>query len=598
MSPARRLTLSACLLLVCLGTGLRGAAASEGEERDLEPVPRGVVFSDPAQQRPPLDPETDTAIRGEIQRAFASLGSVVEARELIVRRYGLVSVPALRDVLDANRNVTEVWNACLTVAALRDLEGSAFELLPTLKPLVKVLGGSGDPHTNAMAALALGCFHHHQEQLADRHRDAPGRNTPLPGVVTTHRRAAEALREGRRHLANTLEHPHFFLRIAVMFAMAKMGGEAITRDFFAADGAAANPEPRRARVLASAFLGAPDPQVYRKHLLGVEAKAAQTTEEASAALAMAVAMLQEQAPDWTRDADDVLRHLRGTGVAQPAAGAERIFGIGVCAHVNQATAAWDDVWDAATRATADEKVVAAASQILVHCRIPAVERRMIDLLVKPSKTPHLPVLAMVLLRGGMAGNADALPEVCEWLRTKSRRPAAKSSWDPRWYAVVGLLRALNQGHIKSVAERTMVIEALRKAASNTLDKDAGIRAPLQAMLAVHGDKLATSNPSALYLLPRAELERVERGFACPYGLLARDPVDACVDRVNAMVADIFGLRNVPPWKPGGDNSKYQPQRYLKRYLARYPYFSRLEFRIERGRRAEPALRPDDQGIDR
>ena len=598
MSSARRLLPSALLLLACLGTGLRGATADEAEERDLEPIPRGIVFTDPGAQRPSLDPETDEAVRGIIQRSFASLGSVVDARELLVKRYGLVSVPALREVLEANRNVTEVQNACLTVAALRDQEGSAFELLPTLKPLVKVLGGTGDPHTNGMAALALGCFHHRQEQLADRHRDAPDRAAPLPGVTTTRRRAVEALREGRRVLANNLEHGHFFFRIAVTFAMAKMGGEAVAREFFAADGAAANPEPRRARVLASAFLGAPDARMYQKHLLGVGTKAAQTTEEASAALAVAVALLQEAPADWTRDAPTVLRHLRGIGVAQPEAGAERFFAMGVCAHVNQANAAWDDVWAEATRASADQKVVGAAAQILVHCRLPSVEKRMIEMLVNPSKTPHPPVLAMVLLRGGMSGHVDALPKLAEWLRSKSRRPAANSRWDPRWYAVVGLLRALSEGRIKSRAEREMVIEALRRAASNTLDKDATIRAPLQAMLDVHGTKLATADPSAPYLLPRSELERVERGFTCPYGLLARDPTDACVDRVNSMVADIFGLHNVPAWKPGGDNSKYQPQRYLKRYLARYPYFSRLEFRTERGHRGEPSLPPHHEGIDR
>ena len=598
MSSARRIHLSALLLLACLGGGLRSAAAAEGEERNLEPIPRSVVFADPGGQNPPLDAATDREVRGEIQRAFASLGSVVDARELLVRRYGLVTAPALRDVLQENKNVTEVWNVALTVAALRDLEGSAFELLPVLKPLVKVLGGSGDAHTNAMAALALGCFHYHQEDLPPRYRGAPGRAGPLPGVETTHRRAAEAMRDGRRLLASYLSHETFFLRIASTFAMAKMGGPEVAEEFFRVDAPAANPEPRRARILASAFLGAPDPRAYQKHLLGVEAKAAQRTEEASAALAMAVAMLQEEPADWTRDAKSVLKHLRGTGVAQPEAQMERVFGIGVCAHVNQSNEAWNDVWDEAMRASTDRGVAGAAAQVLVHCELPSIEERMIALLVNPTKTPHDPVLAMALLRGGASGHADALPKIGDWLKSRSKRPAANSRWDPRWYAIVGLLRAFHEGRIKSKAEREQALVYLRKAVGTTIPKEVPIHGQLQSLLEVHGERLARAEPTALYLLPRASLERVESSFTCPYGLLERDLIDACVSRVNNMVMGIFRLFGVPAWKPGGDNTKFQPERYLKRYLQKYPYFSRLEFRTERGRRAEPALATGDAGIDR
>jgi hypothetical protein len=41
-----------------------------------------------------------------------------------------------------------------------------------------------------------------------------------------------------------------------------------------------------------------------------------------------------------------------------------------------------------------------------------------------------------------------------------------------------------------------------------------------------------------------------------------------------------------------------PERFLKRYLDRYPYFSRLEFRERRGARPYPRLAVDAQGIDR
>lgn len=609
MPPVRSSIRPLALVLACV-LGSLGLLRPEGafaEERDLEPLPREVVFTDPGEGKPALDSPTDIEIRTLIDNAYASLGTVAPARALIVERYGLVAVPALRDILAANNNVTKVWNAALTVGALRDVEGSAIELLPALKPLVKVLGSSGDAHTNAMAALALGSFHYHQGELPARYAEADPRGEVMPGIAQSRRRAAEAMKDGRRLLASNLDHPLFFFRIAVNFAMAKMGGTEVAEDFFATDPEFPNPELLRANLLTAAFLGAQDAKRFQKHLLGVEAKAAQTNVEASAALALAVAMLQEDAPDWTREARSIQRHLRGIGVALPEAHAERVFALGVCAHRNQANAAWNDVWEAATRSSIDQGVASAAAQILMHCTVPEVEARMIDLLVNPGRTPHEPVLAMALLRGGASGNADALPKVMEWLRNKARRPASNDRWDPRWYAVVGLLRALHEGRIKPKAERAQVLDALRRAAGGrlptgravpgTLHKDTAIRRVLRATLDVHGAKLAAADASALYLLPREELSRVEGSFTCPHGLLARDVTDACVDRVNAMVADIFGLKNLPAWKQGADN-KYMPQRFLRRHVEAHPYFSRLEFRAERGRRDRPRLPAGTPGIDR
>jgi len=64
-----------------------------------------------------------------------------------------------------------------------------------------------------------------------------------------------------------------------------------------------------------------------------------------------------------------------------------------------------------------------------------------------------------------------------------------------------------------------------------------------------------------------------------------------------MVYEIFNLKGIT-WKQGGDNTKQQPERYLKRYLEAYPYFTRLEFLTERGRRAPAALPPGVEGLDR
>ncbi|MDA1194980.1 MAG: hypothetical protein O2894_07315 [Planctomycetota bacterium] len=593
----RVLRLLGCLLLAASLPWARGAVAEEPGDREYEPLARDVVFADPAQGR--LDPETDREIRDEIQRAFASLGSVVEARALLVQRYGLVCVPALADVLHAANNVPEVWNTLLTVGALRDQEGPAFELSPILRPLVKVLQSTGDPHTNGMAALALGCFHYHQAELPERYREGRDEYVAVPGVAVQWRRGAEALLEGRRELARQLEDPSAFTRIAATFALAKMGGREAAREFLSHDAPAANPEPRRARLLARAFLAADDAKAFERVLWGVESKAAQTNERASAALAVAVATLQEIPPDWAVDTERVLRHLRGTGTGLPEERAERIFAEGACAWLNQDSDAWRALWDEAVRASAEDLVATAAAQILVHCPDAEIGERMLRAATGSSRALKPSVLSLVLLRTGESGQSDGLASLAEWLRVKSKRPAPDVRWDPRWYAAIGLLRALHAGRIKPQPERQLVVDALRKAAGGTLDKDAGLRAVLSGLLEVHGDRLVNAEEGALYRLPRPEVDRAEASFVCRYGLLTADPVDACVLRLNAMVADIFGLENIPPWKAGGEgNREGQPQRFLKRYLEAYPYFSRLEFRTERGRRPAPALAADAKGIDR
>ena len=66
--------------------------------------------------------------------------------------------------------------------------------------------------------------------------------------------------------------------------------------------------------------------------------------------------------------------------------------------------------------------------------------------------------------------------------------------------------------------------------------------------------------------------------------------------MNDAVWEIFGLNALTPNKPG--EVRQQPQRYLKRYLEVYPYFSRLEFLSERGFRPLPAYEPGPLVIDR
>jgi hypothetical protein len=172
------------------------------------------------------------------------------------------------------------------------------------------------------------------------------------------------------------------------------------------------------------------------------------------------------------------------------------------------------------------------------------------------------------------------------------------AWDPRWYAAVGLLRALHDGRIRARASRERAVDSLRYAVGRgkVLDRRAAFRDALDALLEAHGDALAAADEASLYRLPLAALRRVEESVDCPYGLLAPDLVGACVHRVNAMLEIAFGLDGIKEGTPDKPNVEKQPEKHLKRFLDDYPYFTRLEFRERRGVREPARLDPTDERV--
>ena len=82
---------------------------------------------------------------------------------------------------------------------------------------------------------------------------------------------------------------------------------------------------------------------------------------------------------------------------------------------------------------------------------------------------------------------------------------------------------------------------------------------------------------------------VERSFKDRYGLLARDLRDAAVVRLNALVPTLFNYKVLKPGAPGGRSTEDVPQRFLAACLERYPYFTRLDLRADRGRRPLPEM---------
>ncbi len=265
---------------------------------------------------------------------------------------------------------------------------------------------------------------------------------------------------------------------------------------------------------------------------------------------------------------------------------------------HQAPDEWRRLWSLAASPTTKTRVAVAAAQMLRFCDQPWFRDEIVRWAAKPPIELKPAVLALVLLRAGEQGTPEAIDALSDWLRRRSKRPVPASRWDPRWYAVVGLLRALEAGRIRPKADRQRVVEDLERAVAQVLEKKSAFRAALRALLEAHGAHLAGAKESELFHLPHAARRRVERAFTCPYDLMTSDAVAACAARVNDMVQDLFGLDGIFPWKPGEPQTKQMPERFLKRYLDAYPYFSRLEFRERRGARPYPTLEDPSRGIDR
>jgi len=388
-----------------------------------------------------------------------------------------------------------------------------------------------------------------------------------------------ALDRALRTLAARLGDDNDGVRTAAVLALAKRGGDG-ARAALPATALGLGYEP--SRLLAWAFLEHPDPAPLYAGLADPR-----TSMRAVAALAFAVALLQESPAAWTEPTPEnrrrILGALGGPRILSLDDGAEAAFARGVCAERWQDADEWKWLWRRISLANTEDPVAVAACQALVHCQedwFPDEALRA----VRAGGRLKDPVLALLLLRLGADGGEAGVEACAKWLTSKSMRPAPDERFDPRWYAAAGLLRALRDGRVRTPAARAEALEALRRSL-RVMSPDASARIELERVLQAHGDRLE-SEPS--HLLPAAEVQSFESACRCPYGLLVRDIVDACVHRVNAFVSGAFGLTNLP--EGGGvDMTRLQPQRYLKKYLEAHPYFSRLEFRDGRGMRPHPRL---------
>lgn len=579
LPAGRRRGVALALLTALAGLGGLSALRPARAADDLEPEPPWTFFSAP-------DEEAARAADALLTNSYGDLNKVGPAREAHVRRFGVWCVPRLLQELGGPTNDAATFNAALTVIALRGRVGPAPELAPLLRPLIE-LTRSAEDWRRAAALLALGSFHGVDGLGRERQRvDRLVATDPVADARRLYLAEVQALLKGALRDANPQ------VRAAAALAIGKTGGapgrwdlleerqqQPLRKD--------ASIEARIAVLLALGLLSEGADEFEQDRFI----EALEDTERrvgAAGALALALQAVGDP-PRWTDDPERALRALSRV-VGSKADAAEAVFARGCLAALRQRIDVWEAVLAAAVEATSHD-VASAAAQVLIACD-PALHGRMLQLLTTQTKALDEPVLAALLLRAGWNALPEGVHACREWLGNPALSPRADKEWDPRWHAVLGLLRALAEGRASDPAGRREVLAALEAAVERGLDREAPLLPALQDLLRTHRALLAT-RPDAR--LPEDALHAVEAVVRCRYGLLAPDLRATAVERANAMIHDeVFLLADLRPLAAGKEKDKDgSAKRFLHRYLADWPYLSRLDVLVERGRRPPPALSFDD-----
>jgi hypothetical protein len=554
--------------------------ARAGPDRDLEPAPPWIFFPTP-------DEEARRAIDALITNSYADFNKVGPAREAVVRRFHVWAVERLKTELTGPVNEPAQLNAILTVAALRGHVGAAPELAPLLRPLIEIARAGAEPWRRAFALLALGSFH--GADGLGRKRQRADTLMPNDEVAAAHRTWQA---EVPTLLRGALRDPNDRVRIAAALALGKTGGTQSRFDLLQGQlDKEASTDAQLAVILALGLLseGAQFEQDRFTALLGESS----TRVRAAAALAIALQAVSDAPPQWTTQGPErAFAALSSPRVdRKDVDGAEAIFALGCLAALAQRVDVWEDVLAAATTPSAEDIVATAAAQALMWCGDATVHARMLQHLTNSTKALKEPVLAAFLLRAGWDATPEGVRACRDWLGNAPRDPRADRAWDPRWHACVGLLRALSEGRPADLGERREVLAALEAAADRGLHREAPLLPELVNLIRTHKTFLLT-NPG---VLPEAALRAVEGAVHCRYHLLAVDLREMAIARANEMIYGVlFDLSAIRALQSGAAKDKDgSAKRFLEKHLAAWPYLSRLDVLVERGRRPPPALTYDD-----
>jgi hypothetical protein len=584
-SPVQGIALALVLLLALVPAV--GARADE-IDRDLEPPPPWVFFDQPEEQ-------TAREIDDLVSR-FTDQAAVISGRAGLVHRYGVLSVPRLVSVLTAEdrepRNESRTWNAALTAYALRNTIGNARELWPLLTPMIVLLDESAEPYRRAFCALALGAFR--GPTFAP---PLPRRPDPLMRRIPeeeARRNLDEAVAALGRHALHG--HPH--VRVAVALALGKSGARN-ARELLQPEarlrGAAKDAvvEPRQAVLIAVGLLPGQDDE----SLLVEALKDGERPIRRAAALAVAVQALHDHPPGWTNAPERMLRALKNDQIRPHLEdGAEAVFARGILAATGLAPGEWRKLFDLAKVPSTEEDAAASAAQCLLFCDEPWFLGRAVTSVtegvdLKPT------VLAMMLLRIGEQATEEGIG-ICEkLLSNKAARPRGEPEWDVRYFAVVGLLRALAAGRVADETRRALVLEALDQGLKRGL-----LKGPFRTELErVMNQERRQLTENVHYALPESRVFDVEGSFDDPYGLFARDLRDMAVVRLNGIVPIVFNVNELKPGPPGERDVSEAPRKFLRSCHRHFPYFTRLDLRATRGLRPEvtmPRGQDPNEEVDR
>jgi hypothetical protein len=558
-------------LLVIGLAALLAPATSRADDRDLEPAPPWIFFDTP-------DPETAEEI-GALVARFDQLNRVKDARAGLVLRFGVLCTPRIVQVLGAEgrqaRNEPHTWNAALTTYALRNVYGNARELWPLVKPLTTLLDEGAEPYRRAFSALSLGAFR--GPRFAP---EPPTRTDPTLSRIAEDE-ARKDLTEALAALARHVVDFHPSVRVASALALGKSGAPT-ARDLLDPESRLRGPqkdatvEARQAVLLAVGLLPGQDDEPLLLEALSDE----QRNIRRAAALAVSLQLLYDHRPGWTNAPARMLRALKSADVKMHLEdGAEAVFARGVLAAEGLATPEWEELFTLAQRPSTEEETARAAAQCLLFCdRLGFPERVLRSVQEGVDLKPT--VLAAFLLLLGSNATPEGI-EVCRhYLSNRGLRPKGKAEWDVRYFAVVGLLRALAAGRLADKELRGKALAAL----------EAGLKKSLQpgpfrtALSEVMENEQRQLTENRHYALPEARVTAVEHSFLDPHGLFARDVRDMAVVRLNDMVPVVFSVNSLKRGQPGDRDKTEIPRRFLLAAQEQFPYFTRLDLRGDRGHR--------------
>lgn len=593
-SPARSVARRAAVAALLAATAVGGATGGRARAEDRQPSPPRIFFASP-------DEATWGEIAPLIENSFGDVNKAPVARDVLVRRFGLWSVPPLLDRLDKDTNESVSWNAILALGSLRRALGPSQHLWPAIRVLTKVLRTGADPYRRAFAALALGEFYG-----PDLARVGPWSRE---GTAEGFTEARKALAEAQTALAAALVDDSAPVQTAAALALGKIGGAEAAGLLLRAKPELSHWQPRAARLVAAGLLPGSDGGA-----LAAALKDGSSKIRAAAALAVAAWATGQVYGEGTEVAgvaitranefEALLDPVRNTAIRAGEDGAEAIFARGALAHVTRKPAPWEELYRVAVAPSTEAVTAIAATQALLFSPPQsAVRRQLAEFIGRDgSGLQREPtVVAGFLLVAG----TDALPvgiRACrEFLGNRARDPRGRVDWDPRFHAIVGLARALEAGVVEG-SDRLDALKALAEASKSLLPGDPGAH----SFKSVFEDVLGRTARDAFEKDPTLKLSdkaraRLEAAFVDPDAMTARDPIDLVVDRLNDFAWILFGLDGVKPAAGGGigtggprqPRTDDEPQRFLMAWLRAEPYFTRIDLHRERGVVPAPPAPPRD-----